>query len=158
MSKTPRRRPRPPAPASPRKPGSTTASPASPAVPAGPPPLRLNLAAAVAALEGLALAGWGVTTFFTGGETAILAGLLILVLAGFPLAAAYGLRRARRWSRGPALIMQLLSLPVAWTMLHSTGAVIAGGAALGALALSGLVLLVHPATTDALGIKRTASS
>jgi hypothetical protein len=97
--------------------------------------------------------------FFTDDDNAILAGLLVLALAVIPLAAAHGLRRARRWSRGPALIMQLLSLPVAWTMLHSSaGPVIAGGAALAALALTGLALLVHPATTDALGIKRTASS
>jgi hypothetical protein len=54
--------------------------------------------------------------------------------------------------------MQLLSLPIAWTMLHSDGPVIAGGAVLGALALTGLVLLVHPATTDALGISRRAST
>jgi hypothetical protein len=125
--------------------------------PEGPPPLRLTLAAGVAATEGLAVAAWGVATAAGGGK-AILAGLLVMLLAALPLAAAYGLRRARRWSRGPALIMQLLSLPIAWTMLHSDGPVIAAGAFLGALALAGLVLLVHPATTDALGIGRTASS
>lgn len=102
------------------------------------------------------MAAWGVATA-AGGGTSILAGLLVLLLAALPLAAAYGLRRARRWSRGPALIMQLLSLPIAWTMLHSEGLVIAGGAVLGALALGGLALLVHPATTDALGIGRTAA-
>jgi hypothetical protein len=132
-------------------------SPAAPREPTGPPALRLTLAAGVAALEGLAVAAWGVTMFFTGGGKAVLAGLLVLLLAALPLGAAYGLRRARRWSRGPALIMQLLSLPIAWTMLHSDGAVIAAGAALGALALAGLILLVHPATTDALGINRTAA-
>jgi hypothetical protein len=128
----------------------------APARPAGPPSLRLTLAAAVAALEGLAVAAWGVSLFFTGSHHAVPAGLLVLVFAALPLGAAYGLRRARRWSRGPALIMQLLSLPIAWTMLHSAGAVIAAGAVLGVLALLGLFLLVHPATTDALGISRTA--
>lgn len=127
------------------------------AEPAGPPPLRLTAAAAVAAVEGLAVAAWGVTMFFSGSARDAGAGALVLLFAAIPLGAAYGLRRARRWSRGPALIMQLLCLPIAWTMLHSSGAVIAGGAALGALALAGLVLLVHPATTDALGISRTAS-
>jgi hypothetical protein len=125
---------------------------------AGPPPLRLSFAAAVAGLEGLAVAVWGVTMFFTGGGRAVLAGFLVLLLAALPLGAAYGLRRARRWSRGPALVMQLLCLPIAWTMLRSEGAVIVGGAVLGVLALAGLVLLVHPATTDALGIRRAASS
>lgn len=137
-------------------PNDTALAPADPAPAAGPPSLRLNLAAAVAALEGLAVAAWGVTMFFTGGDKAVLAGLLVLVFAAIPLGAAYGLRRVRRWSRGPALIMQLISLPVAWTLLHGDGAFVAGGAVLGALAVAGLVLLVHPSTTDALGIRRTA--
>lgn len=125
---------------------------------AGPPPLRLTAAAAVAAVEGLTVVAWGVTMFFGGSGKSVLAGLLVLVLAGFPLGAAYGLRKARRWSRGPSMIIQLLSLPVAWTLLHSDGGgFVAGGAVLGLLALAGLVLLVHPATTDALGISRTAS-
>jgi hypothetical protein len=141
---------------------SKTPEPRTPAPSAGPPPpppLRLNLAAGVAALEGLAVAAWGITMFFTDDDNAILAGLLVLLLAAIPLAAAYGLRRARRWSRGPALIMQLLCLPVAWTLLHGDApAIVAGGAVLAALALAGLFLLAHPATTDALGINRTASS
>ncbi|WP_322942438.1 hypothetical protein [Actinacidiphila yeochonensis] len=123
--------------------------------PAGPPPARLTVAAAVAALEGLAVVVWGITMLAAGGQD-VLAGILILALAALPLSAAYGLRRARRWSRGPALIMQLLSLPIAWTMLHSDGLVVPGGAVLGVLALLGLGVLVHPATTDALGINRTA--
>ncbi|MCL2550762.1 MAG: hypothetical protein FWE15_01405 [Actinomycetia bacterium] len=137
----------------PKRPSSGTTQQAEPA---GPPPLRLTLAAAIAGVEGLAVAAWGVIMCFTGGTNAVLAGLLVLVLAALPLGAAYGLRRARRWSRGPALIMQLLALPVSWTMLKSDGGVIAGGAVLGVLAIAGLVLLVHPATTDALGIRRTA--
>jgi len=122
------------------------------------PPLRLTAAAAVAGFEGLAVAAWGVTLAVTGGAHMVLPGLFVLVLAALPLGAAYGLRRARRWSRGPALIMQLLSLPIAWTMLHSGGPAVAGGVVLGLLALGGLVLLVHPATSEALGIGRTAAS
>jgi hypothetical protein len=117
---------------------------------------RLIAAAAIAALEGLVVAAWGVGMFFTDSDNAVLAGLTVLVLAALPLAAAYGLRRALRWSRGPALVMQILALPVAWTMLHSSGAVVAGGAVLGAVAVAALVLLVHPSTTDALGISRSA--
>ena len=138
-------------------PKSPSTAAAEPAGPAGPPPLRLTLAAAVAGLEGLAVALWGVLMCFTGGRNAVLAGLLVLVLAALPLGAAYGLRKARRWSRGPALIMQLLALPIAWTMIKSDGGVVAGGVVLGVLAIAGLVLLVHPATTDALGIRRTAA-
>ncbi|MFC4032505.1 hypothetical protein ACFO3J_13555 [Streptomyces polygonati] len=140
------------------KPAGTPAGKPAGTEAAGQPPLGLTLAAGVAALEGLAVVGWGVAMVFTGGGKAVLAGLVVLLLAAVPLGAAYGLRRARRWSRGPALIMQLLSLPVAWTMLHSDGPVVAGGAVLGVLALAGLVLLVSPSTTEALGLTRTASS
>jgi hypothetical protein len=127
---------------------------AAAAAPSAAPTPRLLAAAAIAGLEGLAVAAWGVTMFFTDSDNAVLAGLTVLVLAAVPLAAAYGLGRVRRWSRGPALVMQLLALPIAWTMLHSSGAVVGGGVFLGVLALAGLVLLVHPATTDALGITR----
>ncbi|WP_329174882.1 hypothetical protein [Streptomyces sp. NBC_01477] len=137
---------------------SAAASSGAPAAaPAGRPTPRLIAAAAIAGLEGLAVAAWGVTMFFTDSHNAVLAGLTVLVLAALPLAAAHGLRKARRWSRGPALIMQLLALPIAWTMLHSSGAVVGGGVFLGALAIAGLVLLVHPSTTDALGIRRTTT-
>ncbi len=138
----------------PSRPAEGPAGDTAAGAPAGPPPLRLNVAAGVAGLEGLAVAAWGVTMCFTGGDKGVLAGLLVLLLAALPLGAAYGLRRARSWSRGPALIMQLLCLPIAWTMLKSDGAVVAGGAVLGVLAVAGLAVLVHPATTDALGIRR----
>jgi hypothetical protein len=130
---------------------------AGPDAGAGRASLRLTAAATVAGLEGLAVVVWGITTCFSGGTDAVLGGLLVLVMAALPLGAAYGLLRARRWSRGPALIMQLISLPIAWTMLRGDGGYVAAGAVLGVLALAGLALLVHPATTDALGINRTAS-
>ncbi|SHK76191.1 hypothetical protein [Actinacidiphila paucisporea] len=129
----------------------------APATPQAAPTPRIVAAAAIAGLEGLAVAAWGVTMLFTHSDNAVLAGLTVLVMAALPLAAAYGLGKVRRWSRGPALIMQLLALPIAWTMLHSSGAVVGGGAFLGALALAGLVCLVHPSTTDALGIRRTTT-
>lgn len=115
------------------------------------------------AAEGAALAAWGIAMLVLGlvGDPdspvqAVAGGLTVLGLAAMPLAAAYGLWRARRWSRGPVLIIQVVALPVAWTMIQSGGAMIAAGAALGAAAVAELVLLVHPAATDALGIGRTA--
>jgi hypothetical protein len=124
-------------------------------------PARLTAAAVVAALEGAALAAWGIGMLVLGliGNPdsplqAEAGGLTILALAAMPLAAAYGLWRARRWSRGPVLIIQLVALPVAWTMAQSGGGLIAAGAAVGAAAVTELVLLVHPAATEALGIGR----
>ncbi|MDF2254575.1 hypothetical protein [Streptantibioticus ferralitis] len=119
---------------------------------------RLTAAAALAGLEGLALAAGGVYLVAMGlfghrgsTQTAVMGGLTVLAMAALPLTAAYGLLRARRWSRGPALIIQLIALPIAWTMGQNGGALLAAAVAIGAAALAELVLLVHPAATAALG-------
>ncbi|MEU3395261.1 hypothetical protein ACVW0K_004827 [Streptomyces filamentosus] len=125
-----------------------------------PRPARLAAAAGVALVEALGLLAGGVymlvraltgdggdlTSGATGAVTVIALGLI-------PLAAASGLWRMRSWSRGPAVITQILALPVAWQMLQTDG-VIPAGIVLAVLAVTGLVLLVNPATTEALGIRR----
>ena len=80
-------------------------------------------------------------------------GVTVLVLAALPLVAARGLWLRRRWSRGPAMITQLMALPVAWTLRaerRRAGRRRRRLAAAAALAV--LVLLVNPTTTEALGI------
>ncbi|RSS55469.1 hypothetical protein [Streptomyces sp. WAC01280] len=124
-------------------------------------PTRLAAAAAVAGIEALGLLAGGVYMLVkaladgTGDLTGALTGAVTLVALGLiPLAAARGLWLRRSWSRGPAVITQILALPVAWQMLQANSAMIPAGAVLGALAVTGLVLLVNPATTEALGIRR----
>ncbi|KOG87328.1 hypothetical protein [Streptomyces varsoviensis] len=136
---------------------SPNAAPAP--APAGPRPARLTAAAALAAVEGVALAGLGIYMLVMGlvGDPdnrmqAETGGVTVLVLAALPLIAARGLLLRRRWSRGPAMITQLLSLPVAWTLISNGGALIAVGAVLAAVAVVVLVLLVNPTATEALGI------
>ncbi len=126
-------------------------------------PRRLTAAAALAAFEGVGLAAvglWLMAIGLFGGasstQQAAMGGVTLLVMAALPLVAAYGLLRARRWSRGPVLIIQLIALPVAWTMAQNGGALLAAAVALAVVAAAELVLLVHPAATDALGIGRTA--
>lgn len=133
-------------------------TPTAPAVPAS-LPRRLTAAAALTALEGLALAGLGVYMLYVGigGDsesfrTAETGGITYLVLAALPLIAARGLRLGRRWSRGPALITQLMSLPVAWTLWTTGGAMKAAGVALALAAVAVVGLLVNPTATVALGI------
>ncbi|MFB7821948.1 hypothetical protein [Streptomyces hydrogenans] len=125
-----------------------------------PRPTRLAAAAGVALVEALGLLAGGVymlvrTLADGGGDLAggVTGGVTLLALGLIPLAAARGLWRMRSWSRGPAVITQILALPVAWQMLQSEG-VIPYGIVLAALAVTGLVLLVNPATTEALGIRR----
>ncbi|MFD7031825.1 hypothetical protein [Streptomyces sp. PvR034] len=138
---------------------STKQTPAPGPSAAATPPGRLTAAAALTALEGLALAGLGVYMLFVGiagnpdsPQQAETGGITLLALAALPLIAARGLRLGRRWSRGPALITQLMALPVAWTLFNTGGAMMAAGIALVLTAVAVVALLVHPATTQALGI------
>ncbi|MFI6687139.1 hypothetical protein [Streptomyces sp. NPDC050485] len=133
----------------------------TPEAPAGPRPGRLTAAAALSALEGLALVAGGLCLLVMGltgkpdrPTQAEMGGVTLVVLGLIPLIAARGLLLRRRWSRGPAMITQIMALPVAWTFLNSDGAPwIPAGIALAGVAIAGLVLLVNPATTKALGIR-----
>ncbi|MFD5328068.1 hypothetical protein [Streptomyces sp. NPDC127092] len=124
-------------------------------------PGRLTAAAAVAGVEGLALVAGGLVmlvtslTDRTGDLTSALMGAVTLVALGLiPLVAARGLWLRRSWSRGPAVITQVLALPVAWQLLQADSVMIPAGIALAVLAVTGLVLLASPSTTEALGIRR----
>ncbi|MEU6478376.1 hypothetical protein ABZ858_16070 [Streptomyces sp. NPDC047017] len=127
---------------------------------AGPRPPRLTSAAALCGLEGLALlagGAWMLVLGLTGDagdrQQAVTGGVTVLVLALLPLLAARGLLLRRGWSRGPAVITQIMALPVAYSLLQSGSVAVPAGIALALVAVVSLVLLVHPATTLALGIK-----
>ncbi|MER5494666.1 hypothetical protein ACWD6I_29085 [Streptomyces sp. NPDC002454] len=126
--------------------------------PAGPRPGRLTAAAALTGLEGVALVVGGVYVLVRGltgagsAGQAAMAGLTLVALAALPLIAARGLLALRSWSRGPALMTQLVALPVAWTLLQADSMLIPGGIALGVAAVTTLVLLVNVEATEALGI------
>ncbi|MDK1345498.1 hypothetical protein QNO09_19790 [Streptomyces sp. 378] len=126
----------------------------------GPRPRRLAYAALLAALEGLALAVGGVSILVLGlmghpddRQQAVTGGITLVVLALLPLIAARGLFALRSWSRGPAVITQLLALPVAYNLLQADSMAIPAGIALAVVAVASLVLLVNPETTRALGIR-----
>jgi hypothetical protein len=80
-------------------------------------------------------------------------GVTLMILALLPLLAARGLLTRRSWSRGPAVITQVMALPVAYNLIHADGAAIPVGIALAAVAVAALVLLVNGETTRALGIR-----
>ncbi|MET9090123.1 hypothetical protein ABZX77_51175 [Streptomyces sp. NPDC004237] len=125
-----------------------------------PRPPRLTYAAALVGLEGLALLAGGVWLAVLGvtGDPddrgqAITGGLTLVVLALLPLLAARGLLRRKSWSRGPAVITQIMALPVAYSLLQADSVAIPVGIVLAVVAVAALVLLVNSATTQALGIK-----
>lgn len=86
------------------------------------------------------------TTGVTGGVT-------LIALALLPLIAARGLLLRRSWSRGPAVITQIMALPVAYNLLRADSVAIPAGIVLAVVAVAALVLLINPATTQALGIQ-----
>ncbi|MEU9911400.1 hypothetical protein [Streptomyces sp. NPDC051001] len=127
---------------------------------AGPRPRRLIYAAALAALEGLALVVggvWMLVAGFTGDpdnrQPGVTGGITVIVLALLPLLAARGLLARRSWSRGPAVITQILALPVAYNLLQADSVAIPAGIVLAVVAVTALVLLVNAETTRALGIR-----
>ncbi|WP_231155802.1 hypothetical protein [Streptomyces sp. CNZ748] len=127
---------------------------------AGTRPRRLTYAAALAALEGIALVAGGVWMLVLGltGEPddrqqAVTGGVTLIVLALLPLLAARGLLARRGWSRGPAVVTQVVALPVAYNMLRSDGVAIPAGIVLAVVAVTALVLLINAETTWALGIR-----
>jgi len=125
-----------------------------------PRPLRLTAAAVLAGLEGLALVVGGAFILVLGitgdaddRQQAVTGGVTLIVLALLPLLAARGLLGQRSWSRGPAVITQIMALPVAYNLLQADSMAIPGGIVLGVVAVAALVLLVNQETTRALGIR-----
>lgn len=123
-------------------------------------PGRLTVAAGLNALEGLALVVGGVWMLMGGltghpddRTSAVTGGITLIVLSLLPLLAARGLLALRGWSRGPAVITQIMALPVAYNLLQADSVAIPAGIALAVVAVAALVLIVHPETTRALGIR-----
>ncbi|MEV4438925.1 hypothetical protein AB0K09_07870 [Streptomyces sp. NPDC049577] len=119
----------------------------------------MTAAAVLTGLEGLAMLACGIYLLVMGlagtpdsPRQAETGGITVLALAVLPLIAARGLWQLRRWSRGPAMITQLMALPVAWTLFNGGGALIAAGVVLAVAAVAALALVVNPTATEALGI------
>jgi hypothetical protein len=115
----------------------------------------LPLAALIVAVQGLAVLTLGFALLMNsvvGNPDSLVGAIFIGVLAAMGgaglLLCAWGLRRRRRWSRSPALVWQLLMIPVGWYQVQGglrwLGLSLVGVSALGAL------LLLVPATTQAL--------
>lgn len=114
----------------------------------GPAPLTIRAAGGAVAVQGAAAVVVAVVllirTVGTNGNSASVgygtAGLFV-VLGGGVLAAGVVLARSMPGGRGPALVVQVLLLPVAWSLLTASDQVIAG-VVLGLVALGIIVLLL----------------
>jgi len=135
----------------------TAESPATAPTPAAARPTPLLIGAAITALQGAALAGWGVYDLVAGpfGDSASLGrtetgGVILLLMGLLPLLAGRALLKARRWGRSPALLTNSICLPVAYYMWQSGGAMAAVGVAVALLGLAGIVSLLNPKVTELL--------
>ncbi|GAB2901570.1 hypothetical protein GCM10022245_41120 [Streptomyces mayteni] len=122
-------------------------------------PRTVSVAALLCGLQGVVVAGLGVVLLALAVldepadmAQAVTGALTVSALAVLPLAAGHGLWRLRRWSRGPAVVMQLLALPVAFTLLGSGRLWPLAAAGLGVSAVAVLGCLVNPTATAALGV------
>jgi hypothetical protein len=114
-------------------------------------PATLLVAAALVCLQSLVIVAFGGYLAIQGlvGEpssvlTAEIAGALALVAGAGLLAVARGVGRGRRWSRSPAVLTQVLSLPVGWGLVQGGRPEI--GLPVMSVAVATLVLLFLPAS------------
>ncbi|MFI5532745.1 hypothetical protein ACIA8O_29850 [Kitasatospora sp. NPDC051853] len=123
--------------------------------PARPTPLVVG--AAITALEGAALAGWGVYDVIAGffwdspalGRSEF-GGVILLLLGLQPLLAGRALLKLRRWGRTPAVLTNSICLPVAYYMWQNGGAMQVLGVVIGLVGLVGIGALLNPKVTAVL--------
>lgn len=117
-----------------------------PPVPAGPPP-QVRAAGALVVLQALAALGFAVALGIRADAAALpLSGVLgeaaYFVIVGVALlAVGIGLLVGRRWARTPAIVAQLLLLPVVYTLLSTRGQLVVGIAA-GVFVATAFMLLI----------------
>lgn len=85
----------------------------------------------------------------TARIAASVTGYAAIMTVLFAVAAA-GLARRRRWARGPAIVLELLQVPIGYNLVAAGGVLVGLPVLLLSLACS--VLLFLPATRDELGI------
>ena len=120
----------------------------TPTAPSTPPPL--TVAASLVAVQGFVLIALGIAEVADleperramGLSTAGFFG----VYGGLLLVAAYGLWRRSPWSRGPALITQLILLGIAWNVREHVLVAVS----IAVVALVAVVGVVHPDSIKAL--------
>jgi len=110
-------------------------------------PPQIRLAGVLVGLQGLAGIGVAVTILIRALAAGTVSGYLVgeigcfLVLGGAVLAAGVGLFVGRRWARSPAIVTELLLLPVVYSLLGPSRQVVLGVLA-GVWVLAAFLLLI----------------
>jgi hypothetical protein len=112
-------------------------------------PLTLVVAAALLAVEGLAGLGYAVLELgqirMTRAEVGVGVAILMACFGLVLLLVARGVFLGKRWSRAPAVVMQLILLPLAWSFKGGSTTWVA--VVLAVVAITALVGLLHPRST-----------
>ena len=112
-------------------------------------PLTIVVAAVLLALEGLVGLGYaGIAVGQVRMSRAVVGLGVAILMAAFGLlllVVARGVFLGRRWSRGPAVVAQLILLPIAWSFRGGVTTWVS--VTLAALAIAVLVGLLHPRST-----------
>lgn len=117
-----------------------------------PRPPHLVVAGALLGVEALAAFVFGVVEVGQIRSSRAVVGVgVAVVMVGFGVLLAVLARavlRVRRWSRGPAVALQLILLPTAWSFRAAPTTLVA--VVLAGVAAAVLVGLLHPRSTQAL--------
>ena len=115
----------------------------------GPRPPTIVIAAVLLALEGLIGLGYaGIAVGQIRMSRAVVGLGVAILMAAFGLlllVVARGVFLGRRWSRGPAVVAQLILLPIAWSFRGGVTTWVS--VTLAALAIAVLVGVLHPRST-----------
>jgi hypothetical protein len=112
----------------------------------GPPP-QVRVAGALVTLQGLAGVGVAVAILVRALAAGALSGALLgeigffLLIGGAVLAVGAGLLRGRRWARSPAIVTELLLLPIVYSLLGPSRQLLLGVLA-GVCVLGTFLLLI----------------
>lgn len=110
----------------------------------------LAVAATTLGVEAVALLAFAIVQLaqVNGSASIAAGGIAFAGCAVFLAMLARAVFRGRRWSRGPAVVTQLIQLPIAWTLREPPTAWVAGGLAVTAILT--LVSLLLPSSTAVL--------
>jgi hypothetical protein len=101
------------------------------------------------------LAGFVIWAAFTtksiSTTTAVATPLITVLFAAIYAGLAVALHQMRGWARGPAIVLELLLIPIGW---YVTSGVAVVGVLVIVSGLAGAALLLAPSTRETLGLNR----
>lgn len=114
--------------------------------------VRLLSVQAVAIVALAVIVAWAAfTTSSISTTSAVATPLITFFFAAVFGGLAYALHQLRGWARGPAIVLEMLLVPIGWYVL--SGIVLVGVLVI-ASGLAGAILLLAPSTREALGLNR----